>query len=86
MAETQITNEIGRELKAHELVPGTVVAIRPPGHNGFITLWVGSARPTMVEFYSSEMHWTVVNFVRPDGSIVDDQDRVVHVCEYLGKI
>lgn len=80
-------NEVGRELKASELRPKSVVVINPPGHpHAFLTMWVRDVTPKWVEFYAGELRWHVVNFVQPDGSIHDDQHRTVHVFEYLGEI
>lgn len=79
-------NEIGRELKASELTPRTVVVIVTPGRGVMMTMWVLSLSEKLVEFYSGELKWTVLNFIEPDGSIRDDQGRVVHVYEYLGEV
>lgn len=79
-------NEIGRELKVSELKPGTVVVIQPPGRKSCVTMWVQAVDAKHVMFYAGEMHWHVLNFVQPDGTIVDDQQRPVRVFEYLGEI
>lgn len=83
-----IENEIGRELKVSELKQGTVVVVAPPGrhHGVFFTMWVSDISAEMVRFYSGELRWHVINFVMPDGSLVDDKGRVVRVHEYLGEI
>lgn len=81
-----ISDEVGRELKAHELVPRTVVVVKPPDRSVFVTFWVTRVEPDYVAFYSDDLRWTVLNFVQPDGTITDDRGRQVRVFEYLGKI
>jgi hypothetical protein len=79
--------EIGRELRASDLRPNTVVVVRPPGHDDLsITLWVSAVTQDSVTFFAGDLNWMVINLVRPDGTIVDDKERVVRVFEYLGKI
>lgn len=78
--------EIGRELTAAELKLKQVVVIKLPGRNLDITMWVEYIAPELVMFYSGEMNWHVVNFRLPDGSLIDDRGRKVHVHEYLGEI
>jgi hypothetical protein len=82
----KLEDEVGRELKASELKPRTVVIIRPPGQNVLITMWVKGIDTKLVVFYSGDLRWGVINFIQPDGSIHDDQGRVVRVYEYLGEI
>lgn len=81
----QPKQEVGRELNAKELTPKKIVVIQPPGRNQFLTMWVDLVTPELVSFYAGVMKWTVINFVRPDGTICDDQGRQVHVFEYLGE-
>ena len=80
------SEEIGRELKASELKPGTVVIVKPPGNKPLITVWVRNIDPCVVEFYAGEMRWHILNFIMEDGSIKDDQGRIVRVFEYLGEV
>jgi hypothetical protein len=78
--------EIGRELKASELKPDMIVIIAPPGNsNVMVTMWVSEVDAKVVDFYAGEMRWHVLNFIQPDGSITDDQGRLVRVYEYLGQ-
>lgn len=79
-------NEIGRELQVSELKPAMVVVVKPPEKDIFITVWVRALDAKTVEFYAGEMLWHILNFIMPDGSLVDDKGRVVHVYEYLGEI
>lgn len=82
----QMEQEIGKELNARDLQPETVVVIRPPHAPGYLTMWVRHVGKTYITFYSGELHWEVMNFVRPDGSIFDDLGNQIHVYEYLGEI
>ena len=79
-------DEIGRQLKAHDLKERQVVVIEPPGYNLVCTMWVEHIDADIVVFWSSIFRWHIVNFRKPDGTIVDDQDRQVFVFEYLGKV
>lgn len=85
MTPTTASHEIGRELTADELQINKVVVIKPPGHNVFITMWVTAIDEHTVVFHSATLRWTVINF-RKDGKIVDDQNREVHVFQYLGRL
>lgn len=81
-----MTDEIGRPLRADELRPRQVVVIAPPDRPGvFMTMWVEEVRDNLVVFFAGEMNWHVVNLVRDNGEIVDDQGRTVRVFEYLGE-
>lgn len=64
-----------------------VVVVAPPDKPFYITMWVLEVKPNFVEFYSGIHRWHVVNFIRPDGrTLGDDQGRQVKVFEYLGEI
>ena len=78
-------NEVGRALSITDLKPGQVVVIAPPQRDILITMWVEFVDETSVSFYSGQFKWHVVNTIK-DGRIVDDQDRVVKVFEYLGAV
>jgi hypothetical protein len=78
-------DEIGRELKASELTPQKVYVVKPP-NKPYMTLWVLSIDEHLVEFLAGELHWHILNFIQPDGSIHDDQGREVKVFEYLGEV
>jgi hypothetical protein len=80
------TNEVGRELKASELNPGTVVIVAPSCHPGaMLTVWVKAVDSKLVVFYAGELNLHIINFVQPDGSIQDDHGTVIRVYEYLGQ-
>lgn len=79
-------NEVGRELKASELKPKTVVIVDIPDKHIMITMWVGHVSEGLVEFYSGTLKTSVLNFVSPEGVISDGEGRVVKVYEYLGEI
>jgi hypothetical protein len=80
--------EIGRELKAGELVEGTVVVVKPPSSptNAVFTMWVAETNEKLVVLHSGVLKWSVINVVGPDGCLYDDQGRKVSVFEYLGKV
>jgi hypothetical protein len=79
--------EVGRELKAFDLRERTVVVVLPPNQRIIFTVWVTFASTECVEFLAADLdpRWTVINFVQADGSLHDDQGRLVRVFEYLGK-
>jgi hypothetical protein len=78
--------EVGRELKADDLKERQVVVIAPPGYNLICTMWVEHIDAQIVVFWSNILRWHVINFRKPDGTIVDDQNRPVKVFEYLGEV
>lgn len=83
-----MSDEIGRELRASDLKPRTIVVVKPPDpqeRNAHMTFWVRAVEPAYVVFYSAVLHWAVINFRGPDDTVVDDQGRQVHVFEYLGE-
>lgn len=77
--------EIGKQLTAAELKASTIVVVKPPDFNGFFTLWVREVRDNSVLFSSGVLRQEVINSIRDDGKIVDDQGRVIEVFEYLGE-
>lgn len=81
--------EIGRKLRPADLKPRQIVAIVPPGRGVTITMWVTHVDRRHVAFtaygHPAGQVWTVVNFIRDDGIIVDDQGRQVWVFEYRGE-
>jgi hypothetical protein len=81
------TNEIGRELKASELVPRTVVILEKPGHP-FVTWWVLHVFPDYVVFTSGVLRgYFVAHRTGPDlEEITDDTGRPMKVYEYLGEV
>lgn len=83
-----MSDEIGRELRASDLKPRTIVVVKPPDpqeRNTHMTFWVRAVEPAYVVFYSAVLHWAVIAFVTPDDTLADDQDRQVRVFEYLGE-
>ncbi len=77
--------DIGRELKADELEAATIVVIKSPDRDFYVTMWVAAIDHDSVTFFSAIANWHVINARQPDGTIVDDQNREVHVFEYLGE-
>jgi hypothetical protein len=87
--QSKVTFEVGRELKAADLVHDTVVAMVPPGYDDVvITMWVMLVdfQKSLVLFFSGERKLIVAISIQPDGSLIDDQGRVVKVCEWRGTI
>jgi hypothetical protein len=84
-ADGKVT-DVGRELTVDELVIDTVVVIDPPGRPDIrVTLWVDYRNDLVVIFRSGLVRFSVLNFIK-DGKLYDDQDREVHVFEYLGVV
>lgn len=83
-------NEVGRELKASELVAGTVVLVEPPQPavpGVLFSMWVGEVTPEYVVLFAGAVKMAVINFVvQPGDTLQDDHGRPVHVFEYLGEI
>lgn len=81
-----VETEVGRPLRADELKQRQIVVIAPPGQPGvLLTMWVVEVRRNLVVFWSGELRIHVINLVRDNGEIIDDQARVVRVFEYLGE-
>lgn len=87
MAENE-ESEIGRELKAAELVENTVVVVIPPPYHTALTVWVVrvSFADGIAVFRAGEHHTTILNRVDDAGRIFDGQGRTIHVFEYKGEI
>ena len=83
-----LEEEVGRELTADDLKPRTVVWVLAPGKIDYYSAWVIEIDPAYVLFFLGQMRLHVICRRRPgDASIiVDDQDRVVRVFEYLGEV
>jgi hypothetical protein len=79
--------EIGRELKASELVERTVVVLKRPGSHT-ATYWVFKVQPEYVVFRAGAISMDfIAQRTGPDlEQITDDTGRLLHVHEYLGKI
>lgn len=83
-------SEVGHELKATDLRPGSIVCIAPPGRDDMlITMHVVEVRSSLrgdnlVVFYSGVLKWHVVNLISGD-NLKDDQGRIVRVFEYLSE-
>lgn len=87
-------SEIGRELSIVDLQAMTlpkVVCVCPPGQTTtniiMATFWLMAIDAKTAIFFGGdhEPPLNVLNFIR-DGKLVDDQDRVVRVFEYLGEV
>lgn len=78
--------EIGRELKADELRPGTIVFTNPEHRpHVFLTMWVDIVSDAMVWFYAGVTKVHLGLFRHPDGTLRDDAGREIRIFEYLGE-
>ena len=78
----RFTSEVGRELKASELEPDTVVIVSKEGRNTSITAWVKDVQKVGVVFYAGELRLYSL-FFRMGEELHDDNGRL-HVFQYLG--
>jgi hypothetical protein len=80
-------NEIGRELLGEELILKTIVCIRRDDRKIAMTMWVSIIERNVVVFLAGAPKPSVhfMTFRRPDGTLVDDTGKQVHVYQYLGK-
>lgn len=82
------SEEMGRELKAHELREKTVVVVRREDRALAATLWVEAINEAAVVFFAGAT-WPRVHFMAsrlPNGSLIDDTGKRVLVYEYLGEV
>jgi hypothetical protein len=79
-----MTNEIGRELKANELKPATIVVLAKAGRPSS-TMWVSRIGQDYVMFYAGQLRLTLIAHLREDGTLADDSGIQLHVYEYLGE-
>lgn len=78
--------DVGRALTVSELVPGTVVVIRPPNrYDVALTLWVREVTERTVWFYAGELKISVISYRQPDGTLRDGDGNLVLIYEYLGE-
>jgi hypothetical protein len=74
-------NEIGRELKASELVPKTVVVVGRVDRPMMITTWVSAVGVDYVTFYQGETRTTLIVRRLPDDTLADDTGARILVFE-----
>ena len=80
------TSEIGRELKASELEPRTVIVMEKEGCPHYATVWVSAIRDDLIAFYmGGGMGGGSIHLIarRQGDSLFDDEARL-HVYQYLG--
>jgi len=78
--------EIGDELSIDEVNVSQLVVIKPPNIYGFFfTAWIGELQKEWIRFDCNHIKWSIINRITPDGQILDDQGRQVHIYEYLGE-
>ena len=79
-------NEIGRELKVHELKPPVVVVLEKPGRP-MATMWVMAVLPHCVVFEAREVGITfIATREGPDLNQIGDDTHRMRMYEYLGTI
>lgn len=80
-------DEVGRELTLGELPLrlNKIVVVKPPGpRDVLITAWLANVTEKAVTLYVGNFNMSIVNFVK-NGKLYDDQNREVHIHEYLGE-
>lgn len=80
----KLPRECGRELKADELEPRTVVVIGPEDRD-MMTVWVLNVYPRYVEFRAGDAGVDIRFFRQPDGTLRDDSGKQIHVYEWNKK-
>lgn len=86
--EAQVAREVGRELRAYDLQPRTIVVTNPEHRPGmFLTMWVTDITDSMVWLLAaaSEPAIHLGLFRQADGTLKDDAGRAIRIFEYLGK-
>lgn len=63
-----------------------VVIVSVEGFPQLLSFWLYEVTADTVTFYSAELSWAVINFVKPDGTLRDDKGRRIRVFEYLGSV
>ena len=82
-----MNEEIGRELKAHELVAQTVIVLNAEHRPEiFLTAWVEAITPNAVSFFAGLTKIHFIAGIQSDGTLKDDDGRAIKVFEYLGEI
>jgi len=77
-----LPDECGKELLAHELIDKSVVIVGVDNRPQMFTMWVSSITPTTVKFWADEIHFGLLVFRRPDGTLQEESGRQVHVFEW----
>jgi hypothetical protein len=80
------SEEMGRELRADELVVATVVVIAREDRPVAVTTWVREIGDDFVVFYHGEVKTAFIVMRNPDGTLSDDTGQRIHVWEYLGEV
>lgn len=79
-------NELGRELTAAELVPGTVIVLGRIDRARMVTAWVQVLGVDYVTFGMGEVRTIFIARRLPDDTLVDDTGKHILVFEYLGEV
>jgi len=77
--------EIGRELLAHEIHEGQIVAMQKEGRNAIATLWVTHISENSIHFHAGKLGITFLACRLPDGHITDDDNVPMAMYAYLGQ-
>src|SRR5262249_31628542 len=77
--------EVGRELKASELEPGTVVVVTKEGRKTAMTLWIKEVGQVGIVCYLGELNlYSVFSRMGRDREELHDDNGRLHVFQYLG--
>jgi hypothetical protein len=77
--------EWGRELLAHELQVKTVVIFSRDGFTAF-SAWVREVCGEFVALKMGVISTMLILRRLPDGTLVDDTNKQIHIYEYVGKV
>ncbi|HTF69759.1 MAG TPA: hypothetical protein VK638_44490 [Edaphobacter sp.] len=78
--------EMGRELTAADLTPGTVVILGSDTSIALATAWVQTVNSDLIGFHFGEVNVTFLARRMPDDTLRDYSDKHIRVFEYLGEI
>ena len=83
----QPEDEIGKELKADQLVKRTVYVLMKAGRPA-ATMWCSDVnlKDDLVLFWAGSIFTTLILFIQPDGTMQDDSGAKFAIHEYLGEV
>jgi hypothetical protein len=79
-------SELGKELKANELMERTVVVVGREDRAAMYTTWVSRIGVDFVAFYSGVSKMIFVVKRNADDTMSDDTGKRIHVFEFLGEV
>ena len=80
------SEEMGRELLAHELQVKTVVILGREDRPYLVSIWVSEIGDDFVAFYAGDARTVLLASRHKDGTLTDDTGKRIRVWEYLGKV